>query len=446
MTPGVGAETFGPEVARWAKRHMPHAPMRWNRAAWSHLLSHDHGKLSHRQGLISVARQNSKTTAAEALVGWWMTDHADRVGPQTVLWLSHDLRLSEQVFSFLARVLEHRITYVTYSFGRQRFTLDNGSTFAITSNTINAGHGWSIDLCVADEAWRVKSLAISQGIQPAMRARPMTFLLLISSAGDEDSDLLRLWRERGLSIIESGEPSALAFMEWSMPPAADWHDPKWWAWPNPCLGVTLTPETLLSEFHSPDRGAYLRSALNVWTSSEAGWLQPGVWDGCAARSMPDPKGGVLACEISQGGERFYGVRAWSHNGIVYCQPEIVCEDEDQFWTACDTAYGTIDHLAITPTLEPHMPTSMARKSVVVGMKELARSVPLVRSMILAGQIAHAPSVMFDEHVGRAVATKTAGLSTAHSSGSIELARCLVWSASMSSRPQSNRKPGLAVAR
>ena len=67
--------------------------------------------------------------------------------------------------------------------------------------------------------------------------------------------------------------------------------------------------------------------------------------------------------------------------------------------------------------------------------------PLVRSMIAAGQVAHPASTMFDEHVGRAVATRKAGLSTAHSSGSIELARCLVWAVAMASRPTTSRKTG-----
>ena len=88
---------------------------------------------------------------------------------------------------------------------------------------------------------------------------------------------------------------------------------------------------------------------------------------------------------------------------------------------------------------------MNRRTVLVGLRELARHVPLVRSMIAAGQVAHPPSPLLDEHVGRAVATRQAGLSTAHSSGSIELARCLVWAVAMASRPTGSKRPALAVA-
>ncbi len=92
-----------------------------------------------------------------------------------MLWLSHDLRLSERSFSFLAQLLD------------------------------------------ADEAGRLKPEAINDGIIPSMRARPSPLLVMTSTAGDDDSVLLRDWRERRLDAIDSGTASSLCFLEWSMP-------------------------------------------------------------------------------------------------------------------------------------------------------------------------------------------------------------------------------------
>jgi phage terminase large subunit-like protein len=91
-------------------------------------------------------------------------------------------------------------------------------------------------LVICDETWRLKPEALNEGLIPAMRARPQPLLVMSSTAGDENSSVLRQWRERGLNVIEAGQPTAFAMLEWSMPPGADWHDPRWWAWPNPCLG------------------------------------------------------------------------------------------------------------------------------------------------------------------------------------------------------------------
>jgi hypothetical protein len=445
VTPAAGDDSHGPRVTKWARRHMPHHAMRWNSTAYNRLLATDHGRLVHRQALVSVARQNSKTTAMEALVGWWATEYADGAGPQQIGWVSHDLKLTEAVFVFLDRLLDSRITARTFSFGRQRLELDNGSQIVSQSNTINAGHGWSFDLVICDETWRLKPEALNEGLIPSMRARPQPLLVMSSTAGDENSTVLRQWRERGLNVIEAGQPTAFAMLEWSMPPGADWHDPRWWAWPNPCLGVTLTPDTLLAEYEGPDRGAFLRGSLNMWTSSAAGWLAPGVWDACAAGAMPDPVGGAVAAEVALGGDRFYAVRAWTVNGITYTVPLIVTEYEDRLWGALEAVYGAVDTVAITPTLESHLPPGMARRTVTVGLRELARNVPLLRSMIAAGQVAHGRSPLLDEHVGRAVATRQAGLSTGHSSGSIELARCLVWAVALASRPSTSRRAAIGVA-
>jgi hypothetical protein len=394
---------------------------------------------------MSVARQNSKTTALEALAGWWCDEGPTVFGqPQTVGWMSHDLKLTEQVFIFLSRLLESRIVAKTFSFGRQRLQFDNGSVLVAQSNTTGAGHGWSLDCCIVDEAWRIKPEAINHGIIPAMRARPQPLLVMASTAGDWDSVLLRQWRERALTVIETGASSSMAFLEWSPPPAVDVADPKWWAWANPCLGTTVTPSTLLAEFNGPDRSAFLRGSLNVWVASAQSWLPPGQWERCHAARFPELEAGVVAGEVSQAGDRYVAVRAMWRNGIAYVAPLIVTEFEDVFWQAIDAVYADVDGIAITPTLEWHLPPGMARKRTIVGIRELARAVPLVRSMIAAGQVAHPGSALLNEHVARAVATTQAGLSTAHSSGSIELARCLVWAASMVSRPTARRRPAVAA--
>jgi hypothetical protein len=269
-------------------------------------------------------------------------------------------------------------------------------------------------------------------------------MALSSTAGDESSVLLRSWRERALTSIEHGTPGPLVFLEWSMAPNADPYDPTLWGDPNPCLGVTLDADTLIAEAQG-DRSSFLRGSLNVWTSSAACWLEPGVWDRCATRKLP-PSGGVVACEVSMSGERFSALRSVQRDGLSHVAVLISTENEAEFWDVVAAVYPDLDALAITPTLEVHLPDGLKRKTSTVGLRELSRWTPLVRSMINAGQVAHAPSTLLDEHVSRAVPTKTAGLSTAHSSGEISLARCLTWAVAMSSRPAQARKPAMGVAR
>ena len=240
-----------------------------------------------------------------------------RHGPQTVLWLSHDLRLSELVFGFLARILEHRIAYRTFSFGRQRLILDNGSSSPSPVNTPSArarmvGRSGGCGRVVADQA------GVHQPRdRPGDACPPQPQLIMMSTAGDENSELLKQWRERGLSIIESGEPSALAMLEWSMPPSADWHDPKWWSWPNPCLGTTLTRRPLLAESQGPGPRCFPAVARSTCGPPvREGWLPAGQWDACRARRCPNP--GRRDRRRGVDGRRALRapLRAWNHNGVA----------------------------------------------------------------------------------------------------------------------------------
>jgi hypothetical protein len=107
----------------------------------------------------------------------------------------------------------------------------------------------------------------------------------------------------------------------------------------------------------------------------------------------------------------------------------------------------VEHITVTPALELHLPPTLRPKVSVVGIRELARWTVTVRSMILAGQVTHDGSTMLAEHVNRAVLSRTEGgmaLSSTRSPGPIELARCLVWSVALASRPTWRHKPAIGT--
>jgi len=94
-------------------------------------------------------------------------------------------------------------------------------------------------------------------------------------------------------------------------------------------------------------------------------------------------------------------------------------------------------LAITPTLDVSCPTTLQHRRIIVGYQEICRWTAVVRQMLNEKRLFHTGETMLAEHVGRAVAVRTTGaiaLSSTKSPGPIELARCLVWAAGISSRP------------
>ena len=81
--------------------------MDWQVHALSGQLAHDEsGALLHSQSLVTTARQQGKSVALVALIGWWLTDFAELRGePQAVLSTAHKLDRAEAVFLKLQPIL-----------------------------------------------------------------------------------------------------------------------------------------------------------------------------------------------------------------------------------------------------------------------------------------------------------------------------------------------------
>ena len=81
--------------------------MDWQKLALAGTLAHDAaGQWQHRYALWSVARQNGKSRTLEALLCWWLTEHAAAAGPQVVTLTAHQLRLTGKIFERIQAVLE----------------------------------------------------------------------------------------------------------------------------------------------------------------------------------------------------------------------------------------------------------------------------------------------------------------------------------------------------
>ena len=102
-----GSSTYGIQVAWWAKRWMGVTLMPWQVNAIARQLAHRQDVLVHSESLTSVARQQGKTVALMALIGWWLTEMpVIRGRAQSVLSAAHVLGTAESVFLALLPFLE----------------------------------------------------------------------------------------------------------------------------------------------------------------------------------------------------------------------------------------------------------------------------------------------------------------------------------------------------
>ena len=327
--------------------------------------------------------------------------------------------------------------------GRKKIILKD-STWEIRAATPNL-HGGSYDLIVVDETWDISSEVLDTALRPSQIARRSSMMLHFSTAGDTSSTALMALRERALAEIDADTPTDLYLAEWSMPPGCDGE--LYWGYANPALGRTIDIKALRS---ASTRESFRRSHLNQWITARGAMLDSGVWE-ATVTDLPVPTGGILAVDSSLDESRYVGIRAAMTGEQVIVDTAFSCQSEDEMWAEIERIMGddkTIT-LAVTPSLEIHLPPDLRRRHVLVGYGELLRYTALVKAMIVEGRVVHRPSQLLTEHINRAVAVKTAqGLvvSSQKSPGPIEMARCAIWAIALVSKPVSRQKPILVVSR
>ena len=449
----IGSGSYGDNVAAWSERVLDRTLFEWQRIALSGQLTHDkNGDFVFREAMASCARQCGKSVALTSLCGWTLTDwSAMRGKPMHVLSVANKLDRAVAIFNELAPVLEAQFdAHVTWSYGRNKVEMPNGSTWEVRAATPNL-HGGTYDLIVVDEIWNVSEEVYFDALRPSQIAVKSPLLSSWSTSGDESSKTMQRLREAAIGAIDQQKQTRLYFAEWSLPSGADPNDELNWGYANPALGQTITLEALQAAAETPDRAAFLRAHLNLWVSSADGWLQPGVWDKLFTES-DCPSGGVLAVDSSTGGEKYVGIRCGlTEEGNIIATVQFSTESLKEMWIKINEAMEADPklRLAITPALDLHTPEKLERRRQIFGYAEVLKFTGLTRSLILEKRIYHRGEELLATHVNRAVLARANGqvvISSQRSPGPIEAARLLVVAAALVSRPSNTGRAAMAFGR
>ena len=447
-TVGLYQHSFGEGISQWATLHMGIELMPWQKHVLNGQLCHDgSGNLQFRESLCSTARQQGKSIALQALIGGWLTDIAAFRGkPQAVLSVANKLDRAEAIFGFIAPILVEKFgAKAANAMGRKSVKMPDGSTWEVRAATPNL-HGGSYDLIVIDELWNISAAVVDEALRPSQIARSNPLLSMWSTAGDESSACFIAFREAAISDIDNGTTGNVYFAEYSMKPGSDPRLETNWVMANPAMGQTVTIEALRAV---SKKDSFLRAHLNMWVSARGAWLQPGVWDK-QKTDIPMPPGGVLAVDTDLTDGRYVGVRSSVLESKAHVCVEFMVDTEDAMWEEVQRVMAdTATRLVITPALHLHLPTTLERRSSVIGYGELLKYSGLIQKMIVEGKVRHRGELTLAEHVNRSVLTKTGGgvvLSSQKSPGPIELCRCMAWAIAESSRPKIVGKPVFAVSK
>jgi hypothetical protein len=249
----------------------------------------DTGRLAYREMRLTVPRQSGKTLLILALAVL-RCRATDFFGPrQAVVYTAQTRKDAKKKFKedYEPDLLSapRLLAKPSWAPGDEHVRFPNRSRFGIESTTEKAGHGSTLDVAFIDEAFAQVDNRLEQAFGPAMITRRNTQKWIISTAGWEDaSPFLKQKVEHGRELLAAGEPSRIAYFEWSAPQEADPFDPVVWRGCMPALGLTIEEDAIAAELalaEASEEGVngFRRAYLNQWVPKFAagGAIPSDMW-------------------------------------------------------------------------------------------------------------------------------------------------------------------------
>lgn len=209
-----------------------------------------HTRLHSRYVGCMVGRQSGKTAwSASRIVAQCLLPNyfelaeslgLDAIKPQNVAYtaqsrMSAVSRWQEHVgIMESSKFLADEIEVVKYATGREQVIFRNGSTYRPVTPNRNNARGLSLDLIIIDEAlahplWLLSTLAPTQAQRDSAQGCIGSQFVVISNAGDDDSELLNRMQELGIESLSDPE-SQRVWIEYSADPESDpFHESTWFA-------------------------------------------------------------------------------------------------------------------------------------------------------------------------------------------------------------------------
>jgi hypothetical protein len=280
--------------------------MPWQRTASDLLNEHDGAGVRSRPFVtVTIQRQAGKTT-------WLLCEALERClfgGPFRRVWYTaqNGQYAREKWGELVAELtgpgapLRGRID-VKLSNGTERLVFPNGSTFRPFPPTKDALHSMQSDLVIVDEAWKhdaVRGAELMQAIGPTQATRPGAQIVVVSTAGTDESTFLRPLVERG----RGGDP-AITYLEWGIGDDVDPTDVDAVAAAHPAIGRTIDRQFLIDQAGVLSPGEYARAYGNRWTARLERVIPALDWaairhrDGLPADGLPPVLGADVAVDRS----------------------------------------------------------------------------------------------------------------------------------------------------
>lgn len=291
-TPATGRPNLAEGIARTAELLGFRTELGPGLMPWQHDLNavatelKPDGRLAYRQVVVEVMRQQGKSVD---LLSMMIARALRRPGTQISYTAQTRLDARHRMLDvWWPRIEASRLApYVGIrrGSGSEALVFRNGSLLGLVSNTQTSGHGDNLDLGVIDEAWAQEDDHLEQAMRPAMMTRDAQ-LWVVSTAGTEKSAYFRGKVEDGRARAEMGVTTDGCYVGYSFAADDDPGDPATWRRSMPALGITVSEETVRSDYELMKESEFRRAYGCQWPEvAKPGWGVIGE-DTWAAAAVP----------------------------------------------------------------------------------------------------------------------------------------------------------------
>lgn len=259
--------------------------MPWQHEANAVTTEMEGGRFVFREVVIEVMRQQGKSVD---LLSMMIDRGLRRPGTQISYTAQTRLDARHRMIDYwwprIQRSPLRRYIGIRKGSGSEALLFRNGSMLSIVSGGETSGHGDSLDLGVIDEAWAQEDDHIEQAMRPAMMTRDAQ-LWIVSAAGTEKSSYFRDKVDAGRARAELGVTDTACYIGYSFADDEDPADPATWRRRMPALGITVTEDTVRSDFETMKIAEFRRAYGCQWPEvAKPGWgvIGEDAWGAAAA--------------------------------------------------------------------------------------------------------------------------------------------------------------------
>ena len=368
--------SYAPEVAKIAKYHLGYDLRPWQMHVLDRALEHDeNGDLLWSVVVVSCSRQSGKSVLLQSaalhrlmIAGRWNER-------EYIIHMASQRAIARLIWEDAMRRIEGRAPFdYQKSIGNgQEMTKvkdEHESTWRVVACSASSIPGVSSSMIICDEAHALDRTTVDSAAIPTTLARKNAQTWIVSTAGDDSSDLLISYRDAAVRQYESDEPHVLV-IEWSAPPGLmedEFDDEDYWKMASPFWDSSRRKMMRQMRETMSDQ-SFRTQMLNLWSRARNAAINEQEWAECASKWEPEgkPDDEMLVVEASIDGDRIGAVVLNRYADQVFISPYIFERYEDAYewlreYTGEHRGIEVIHHQALRLPDLPHAAIHPAQAS------------------------------------------------------------------------------------